>query len=240
MNKDITIEDIALHAKSKKEVYNVLSVEGGIYLPPIMDANRKYIQNIIRGFKKFLYTKNVKVVKVPQIDKLSIKEILNWGKENTEIEMYLPTYEYDKYPNRDWLCNVLNTLEYDKFQKLIKDSLKEREKMIVMKRGMNVVAIPEILNIFAKSNSVSLSKGKSHFLMRDLKSGRKRKHPDEEMKGVDDNDKKIEKMKSTIKSLEDKIDEYERNQNDLLNDRGKLVKLYEEGVIDSDGEYIEK
>ena len=50
MNKEITINDIALHAKSKKEVYDVLTIEGGIYLPPIIDANRKYVQNIIRGY----------------------------------------------------------------------------------------------------------------------------------------------------------------------------------------------
>ena len=78
MEKDITISDIAIHAKSKKEVYHVLTVEGGLYLPPIIDANKNYIQNIMRGFKKFLYSKNIKVVKAPHIDKLSIKEIIAW------------------------------------------------------------------------------------------------------------------------------------------------------------------
>ena len=34
-----------------------------------------------------------------------------------------------------------------------------------------------------------------------------------------------------------KIDEYQRNQGELLRDREKLVKLYDEEVIDSDGEY---
>ena len=38
--------------------------------------------------------------------------------------------------------------------------------MIVMKSRLNVEAIPEIINIFAKSQNVSVSKGKSHFLMR--------------------------------------------------------------------------
>ena len=89
MEKEITISDIALYAKNKKEVYDVWAIEGGIYLPPLMDANRKYVQNIIRGFKKFLYSKKIKVVKVPQIDQLSIKKLLEWGRENTEIESYL-------------------------------------------------------------------------------------------------------------------------------------------------------
>ena len=51
--------------------------------------------------------------------------------------------------------------------------------------------------------------------------------------------KKIDELKTTIRYLEFKIDEYEKIQDELLTDRGKLVKLYEEGVIDSDGEHIE-
>ena len=43
------------------------------------------------------------------------------------IDLYLPTYDYDKYPNRDLIFNVLNTLDYDKFQKPFKDSLNNRE-----------------------------------------------------------------------------------------------------------------
>ena len=240
MEKDITISDIAIHAKSKKEVYHVLTVEGGLYLPPIIDANKNYIQNIMRGFKKFLYSKNIKVVKAPHIDKLSIKEIIAWGRENTDIDSYLPTYSYDKYPNRDWLCNVLNTIAYDKFQTLIMDALKSRERKLVMKSKLNVVAIPEIIKIFAKSQNVSISKGKSHFLMRDCQLGRKRKHPDEEMKDEVNQSAKVNELQKTIKSLEFKIDEYEKRQDDLLSDRGKLVKLYEEGYIDSDGEHIER
>ena len=56
------------------------------------------------------------------------------------------------------------------------------------------------------------------------------------MKVYEKYDRNVEKLQSKIFSLEEKINEYETNQNDLLNDRGKLVKLYEEGVINSDGE----
>ena len=37
--------------------------------------------------------------------------------------------------------------------------------------------------------------------------------------------------------MKGKKDEYQRNQDELLKDREKLMKLYDEGVIDSDGEY---
>ena len=58
--KDITSSDISLKAKSKKEIYMVLKVEGGLYLPPIMNANRNYIRGIISGTKLLIYSKNVK------------------------------------------------------------------------------------------------------------------------------------------------------------------------------------
>ena len=193
----------------------------------------------MKGFKKFLYGKNVKVVKTPHIKGLSIKEIIAWAKDNSDIDSYLLTYSYHKYPDRDWICNVLNTIENQKFQKFISDALKDRQKLIVMKSRLNVVAIPEIISIFSKSQNVSISKGKSRFLMRDYQVGRKRKHPDEEMKEDIDHSKKIDELKTTIRSLEFKIDEYEKTQDELLTDRGKLVKLYEEGVIDVDGEHIE-
>ena len=42
------------------------------------------------------------------------------GDRNTDIEIYLSTYDYYKYPNRDCICNVLNTVDFDKFQNLSK------------------------------------------------------------------------------------------------------------------------
>ena len=95
---------------------------------------------------------------------------------------------------------------------------------------MNVVVIPEIKNIFLKSQNVSFSKEKSHFLLWNSQINRKSKHPEEEMIVDEDQYKKIE----------NKIDKYKSQQEDLLNDREKLVKLYQEGIIDSDGEYKEQ
>ena len=96
-------------------------------------------------------------MKVSQNEKLSIKSILKWEHDHTNINPYLPSYDYDKYPNRDWIWNVLNSIAHDKFQKLIKDALKSKEKMIVMKSRINFEIIPEIVNIFAKLQNVFAS-----------------------------------------------------------------------------------
>ena len=63
-----------------------------------------------------------------QIKRLYILDILKWGKHNTDIELYLPTYKYIKYPNCDWLWNVLNSLNYYGFLKFVKQALKDTEK----------------------------------------------------------------------------------------------------------------
>ena len=57
--------------------------------------------------------------------------------------------------------------------------------------------------------------------MNDCNVGIKRKNPDEEMKEDINHNKKIDELKTTIKSLEFKIDEYEINQDELLAERGK-------------------
>ena len=42
--------------------------------------------------KKFVYIKNVNVIKLPQLKSLSIKEILVFAEKNTGIDNYLPIY----------------------------------------------------------------------------------------------------------------------------------------------------
>ena len=49
MIKEITLNDISIKARSKKEVYLVLTVEGDLYLPPILDTNRAYLKDIMNG-----------------------------------------------------------------------------------------------------------------------------------------------------------------------------------------------
>ena len=69
----------------------VLTVEGGLYLSPIMDAIWNFIRVVISGTKLFLYLKNVKWTKVPQIEKLDLKSILKLGRDNANIDQSIST-----------------------------------------------------------------------------------------------------------------------------------------------------
>ena len=51
-NQDkFTVLDVGIKAKSKLEIYWVLTTEGGIYLPPIKEWNYQFIRDIITGAK---------------------------------------------------------------------------------------------------------------------------------------------------------------------------------------------
>ena len=48
----MTAAELGLKAQSKKELYTLLQTDVGIYLPPINEANAKYISDVVSGAKK--------------------------------------------------------------------------------------------------------------------------------------------------------------------------------------------
>ena len=48
----ITVLDLGIKARSKREVYRLLSTDGDVYLPPEKEANYDYLASILRGDKK--------------------------------------------------------------------------------------------------------------------------------------------------------------------------------------------
>ena len=133
---EIAVNELGVRWRSKKEVDNLLLSEGGIYLPPIRDANHKYIYQIIVGENKHLKWKDVNVWTIPHYDKLRISDLLKFARSHIDIDSYLPDYEYNKYSNRQWLCNVLNTLLGSALTKYIEQSIENRVKYVVNKLSL--------------------------------------------------------------------------------------------------------
>ena len=196
-SNDISLIDISIKAWSKKEVYLVLTIEGGLYLPLILDSNRSYLKSIISGKKKLLYLKDIKCIKVPQIKSLNIIDILVFSKKQTNIDEYLPSYEYDKFPNRDWLCNVINIIVLKEYNECIASDLNQREKLKLLDRGLEVGAIPKIVNIYFHDLKMFLLWKKSHYLLRKQPNFRKRTVLDREIE--DKEEIKVRKKKWLIK-----------------------------------------
>ena len=163
-------------------------------------------------------------------------ELIQFGEVNANISDYLPDYEYQKQPNRQWWCNVLNTLLRYKFSVFVQQKLKDRVKHFVRKKDLNVKALPEFVNIFMKSKNISVQKGRSHYF---LKMWGKRKLGEME----DDDKEKLMKANNTISNLnkevqqmETQIERFKEIDNKYIMSNAKLDKLYRNEIIDSDGE----
>ena len=48
---NLIVTDVAVKAKSKLELYRILTTEGDVFLPPLKEWNHKFIWMIITGEK---------------------------------------------------------------------------------------------------------------------------------------------------------------------------------------------
>ena len=119
-SSSFTIKYLAVKCKSKTEIYNILIRDGNIYLPPKQDTTQKYLRDLIQVKKLHLKWSEVIATKVPQYNGLKVRDLLRFARTKVKIDEFLPEYSYTKEPNREWLCNVINTLITYYFKKLLK------------------------------------------------------------------------------------------------------------------------
>ena len=110
---------------------------------------------------------------------------------------------------------------------------------MIINKDIYVSVIPEIVKMFKAPNNVSYTNGRIHFLMRTKNLLLKRKYFETEVDGVEETKQINNSFQEKIKQLEAKIDNYKKNEDLFLQDKEKLVKLYEMGKIDSDGEPVD-
>ena len=84
----MTVNEVALKSKSKKEVYDLMITMGDIYLPPLGDTHYKFISQIMWGDKPYLKCLKVKVCKVPHLKTLNVAYLIEFTKENTNIDEF--------------------------------------------------------------------------------------------------------------------------------------------------------
>ena len=129
--ESFTILDLASKWRSKTELYNMLAREGNIYLPPKQDATQKFLRDILMGKKRYIKSEDIRVIKVPQYKGLTVKNILEFAKKNIHIDRFLPEYDYLKEHNREWHCNIVNTIIPENFQNFIKLKIDERKQLLI-------------------------------------------------------------------------------------------------------------
>ena len=112
----MNLKELSVKCQSKKNMYRILQIEGGIYLSPIKQADHVFIAQIVTGEKRvsILFQcnnvvpteQNIKVIQVPHLKGLEIDKILSFAKSKANIMKYIPEIKKGKYPSRAYLWNI--------------------------------------------------------------------------------------------------------------------------------------
>ena len=239
-NHNLTVNELSAKFKSKSELYNVLTREGNIYLPPKKDSTQKFLRSIMLGTKLYVKCDEVAVIKVPQYKELFVKDLLKFASTKINIKRYIPDYEYSKEPNREWLCNLLNTLIPEDFKSFIAEKTEIRKQNLIESQNLSINAKPEFIDIFKKSQAVSLMKGRSHFLTRMPRITKDKQMIQDLEEEKERYDSKVSNLIEEIETLRNRIQQLEDSQVDNDDNIEKLSNLYELGVIDENGNLIKE
>ena len=130
----------------------------------------------------------------------------------------------------------MNTLINDEFQEYIQDKVCKRESELIKNKNLKVCAPHEIIDIIKRSKAVSTSKGKSHILLRTV-INKKSKKQEELKKQIEEVDSKyLNELHNKLEEMKNAIKGFEEMNEEAFENKGKLVKLYQLGIIDSDRE----
>ena len=193
---EFTVADLSIKCKSKAELYNLLSREGNIFLPPSKDWTQQFMRDLMHWDKRHIKLNKVRVIQVPQYKGLYVNDILKFAKTKIRIEEYLPEFDYQREPNRQWLCNLVNSLIPEEFKLFIDEKVELRRQALIKQQNLKMTIHPDFANIFKSSNAISSERGKSYFLTRlPKKSVYQQKY--EEIREEKKNSKNRQKTKTT-------------------------------------------
>ena len=119
------------------------------------------------------------------------------------------------------------------------DKISEREAELLKQKNLFVNATPEIIDIIKRSNAISTSKGKSHFLLRSpIKRKSKRQIEQEKMKAEAD-ENYVNELQDKLEEMRSTIEQFDQINEEAFENKEKLAKLYQLSIIDSDGDVKE-
>ena len=170
-------------------------------MSPLHVGKQKYLRTIMKGDKKYLKCNRVSLIKVPHYTCLTIKDILSIAESKNNIHEFLSNFEYDKLPNKEWFCNVVNTLINEDFVEYINMKVSERKKTIYDSQNISTQIRPNLLKYSKTHNPYLFKNGKIHFLTRPPKKANHQIEA-EEHKGKKENAKfKNIELKKNIREL---------------------------------------
>ena len=94
---------MASKCRNKPDMYNLLTREEMLYIPPAQYSTQTFLRSLMNGDKKCIRCIEVKVIKIPHYEGLTVRDIIKFTESKISIKDYLPNYDYPKEPNKEWL-----------------------------------------------------------------------------------------------------------------------------------------
>ena len=70
----------------------------------------------------------MKISAVPNITGLTAEDFLTFARKNQDLLKYLPEEKDWNHLDKQWLCDILYTLDTDRIEAMISNAKKERQK----------------------------------------------------------------------------------------------------------------
>ena len=106
--------------------------------------NKDMLRLVFANKKRFLALKQVKFIEVPLYDELSVRRLYPKLKQLPEFQQYFPDkLPNNRFPDRVYMFNVLNTTHHEYCQKLVSHANKQRATASEGKAESNEIKVSE-------------------------------------------------------------------------------------------------
>ena len=97
------------------------------YLPDESVVSKDFLKDVFGGKKQLMKKTDVQYVAVPHYDELSVKALWPDIKRDPEFTQYFPdTYPAGKGPPRQYFFDILNTLQPEYLERILKHANEQR------------------------------------------------------------------------------------------------------------------
>jgi hypothetical protein len=171
----VTVDHMRQYFRSRKTLYKILTMEGQLYLPKYNECPLMFLQQLLIGKKLCFTNSQVKMVKVPVFAELTAKQVYVMVGSCHEIMMFLPDPKKDPRINREYLFNIINTVDEMFFMTNIVNAFKLRKEHELDKKAGKFEISSFMYNIIKQSNAISTrDKGSALNMLRGIRYKRKR------------------------------------------------------------------
>ena len=206
-----------------------------------------------------MYASNINFVRTPHLPGLHTSDIVEFAERNVDICSYLPEYKSNRFPSRQWVCNlgkhkrvynnVVATLIEEEYKDFVKHKTDEIEQEYTIDRHTKFQAISQFVNAIRNSTSLSSKPVSEHFVETNGRfhslinnSKRRDNNEKEELQEIEvvELKERVAEQEKEIDKIMAKLQNFETLYADFDDYEEKLNRLYKMGIIDTEGFPINK